>query len=394
MTKAPNSCSCKQKMNARTWLFRHVPVFRRLGSLKDAMGVAAENKAMRAAFDCFEVGGNEPELSIEVKEVSKDAFARFNWQQHRQMHLWRSFLDCGIERVGLVDGQLPDLDSPIVICVIKDDMARIGAFLEHYRMLGVERFVFMDNGSTDGTFELLQDQPDVDLWLCRVPYTTERREAWITRLLAHYGFGRWYLCVDSDELFVYPGCEFAPIRKFVAACEGRGERRARSIMLDMYSDKPMPLEDDGDDIRKTYRFFDVDTYETVAKEKLDEVRGGPRSRMLSSGGAAKFLLTKHPLFRFDRGDVQGFSHFQFPYDDNYGLECRSALLHFKFLANDMAKYIERANQGNYASGSLEYKEYARRLGGGQRVVFYDEAISRAYETSESLLQIEGLNEWR
>lgn len=384
----------REMMSPKVWLFRHIPLFRRLGSLKDAPSVIGENWQMRRAFDCYCDGDIPPVLDSEARSVFKAAFAKFNWQQHRQKRLWQKFIECDMSLVKNAVGPIPEPNSPIAVCIIKDDMARLPSFLEHYRSLGILRFAFMDNGSTDGTFELLCEQPDVDLWLSRTSYETERREAWITRLLAHYGFDRWYLCVDSDELFVYTDCETTPIGEFVEACQRRGERRARSLMIDMYSNEPMPLADDGEDIRKTYRYFDIGPYTTVAKEKLDEVRGGPRSRMLSSGGAAKYLLTKYPLFRFTRGDIQGFSHFQFPYDENYGLECRGALLHYKFLANDMEKYIQRANQGNYASGSLEYKEYARRFGNGRKVVFYDPAVSRPYDSSKSLRQIKELTEWR
>ena len=381
-------------MNLKIWLFRHIPLFRRIGSLKVAPAVINENRQMRKAFDCYDDGDIPPMLNGETKTVFKTAFAKFNWQQHRQMHLWREFLGCDISLVKKANRKLPAPNSPIVICVIKNDMARLPVLLDHYRKIGIQRFAFMDNGSTDGTFELLHEQPDVDLWLSRKPYTTDRREAWITRLLAHYGFDRWYLCVDSDELFVYFDCETTSIDKFVMSCECRNERRVRSLMLDMYCDKPMPLDDDGEDIRRTYCYFDTNTYTTTAKEKLDEVRGGPRSRILSHGDAAKFLLTKYPLFKFMQGDIQGFSHFQFPYDENYGLECRSALLHYKFLANDMEKYIQRAQQGNYASGSLEYKEYAQRLGDGKKISFFDPTFSKPYKSSESLRQIKELAGWR
>ena len=55
-------------------------------------------------------------------------------------------------------------ENPIVVLCVKNDLRRIQMLVEHYRSLGVEKFAFMDNGSEDGTFEWLLEQPDIDLY--------------------------------------------------------------------------------------------------------------------------------------------------------------------------------------------------------------------------------------
>ena len=390
------SDSRTQKISAKVRLFRNVRLARRVAGLLDGRGVLRENRAMKKAFDSYLDNKDTPRLDESTVNAFKKAFSRFNWQQHRQKHLWYEFLHCDIKlekSASEFTEKCPQ--RPIVICVIKDDLSRLSAFLDHYRSLGIAGFAMLDNGSTDGTFELLRGQQDVDLWRCTTPYTTERREAWICRLLAHYGFNRWYLCVDSDELFAYPYYEESTIEEFICACERRRIRRVRAMMLDMYSNKPMPLSDNGDDIRTTYRYFDVDSYTMILREKSDELRGGPRSRVFSDGDSSmpKFLLTKYPLFYFKQGDIQGSSHFQFPYDDNYRQECLAVLMHYKFLARDAAAYIQRAVQGNYASGSQDYKRYASRLENDGGIMFFDKRYSREFTSSLSLLQLKELSSW-
>lgn len=51
----------------------------------------------------------------------------------------------------------------VVICVIRDEGHRLAFFLQYYRDLGFEHFICIDNGSTDGTAELLSCFDDVSL---------------------------------------------------------------------------------------------------------------------------------------------------------------------------------------------------------------------------------------
>ena len=82
----------RETMSSKVWLFRHIPLLRRLGSLKDAPSVISENRQMRRAFDRYCDGDIPPVLNSEARSVFKVAFAKFNWQQHRQKRLWQKFI--------------------------------------------------------------------------------------------------------------------------------------------------------------------------------------------------------------------------------------------------------------------------------------------------------------
>src|SRR5690606_19203103 len=46
-------------------------------------------------------------------------------------------------------------------CIARNESFFLDAFLAHYRALGVERFIVLDDRSTDGSLEFLAAEPDV-----------------------------------------------------------------------------------------------------------------------------------------------------------------------------------------------------------------------------------------
>jgi hypothetical protein len=60
----------------------------------------------------------------------------------------------------------PDLapEAIVLVACVRDEMIRIAQFLDHYRRIGVDHFVIVDNASEDGTAEFLEQQSDVSLY--------------------------------------------------------------------------------------------------------------------------------------------------------------------------------------------------------------------------------------
>ena len=86
----------------------------------------------------------------------------------------RTIYSFGSSKIEVVRKTSPCVrENPIIVLCIKNDLKRIQMLVDHYRSLGVEKFAFMDNGSNDGTFEWLINQPDIDLFRCYEPYQTE-----------------------------------------------------------------------------------------------------------------------------------------------------------------------------------------------------------------------------
>ena len=62
------------------------------------------------------------------------------------------------------------LDELLVISVVRNGELYIKSFLDHYRSMGVRHFVFLDNGSTDRTVEMLCLHDEVTVLQTYAPY--------------------------------------------------------------------------------------------------------------------------------------------------------------------------------------------------------------------------------
>ena len=68
--------------------------------------------------------------------------------------------------------------------VVRDEVNRLPHLLAHHRRLGITRFFVVDNGSTDGSREFAQAQPDVHLFTTTTSYQAANLGIdWIVALL-------------------------------------------------------------------------------------------------------------------------------------------------------------------------------------------------------------------
>jgi hypothetical protein len=270
---------------------------------------------------------------------------------------------------------------PLVISVVRNEEPRLADFLDHYRTLGVCHFLFIDNGSTDGTCELLADEPDVDLLATDAPFDAARKHGWITRLIREYG-DRWYLLADADEHAVFHGV--ADLAQVARAAQRLGRRRVRGTLLDMYGDKPLAAasRDPGQPLLAAYPFFDPDGYVEKGEVALTTRTGGPRQRVFSSiDPSFAPQLTKYPLFRLSSEETIVSPHYIQPPtagDD----PCWIALLHFKFDADSRARIADAVERRQYWRDSYEYRVYQEAITQDPNLTFMGERSRRFRGTAE------------
>jgi hypothetical protein len=131
-----------------------------------------------------------------------------------------------------------------VFVTIRNEFDRIEGFLEHYRALGVKHFLVVDNGSDDGSAEMLQAQPDVSLWVTRASYRQSRFGVeWLTWLQIKYGHNHWCLTVDADEFLVFSGYPTKDLNALTTHLDQQGQRVFGALMLDLYPDGPIGQAD-------------------------------------------------------------------------------------------------------------------------------------------------------
>lgn len=270
--------------------------------------------------------------------------------------------------------------SPIVVLCVKDDLSRIQMLVHHYRSIGVQRFAILDNNSSDGTFEWLFEQQDIDLYRCASPYRTDIKEGWINRIISYYGFDRWYIITDSDELVVYEGMENHALDEVIMFAESNGIKRIKGLTLDTYSDAG--LYRNSDNIRDDYCWIDSDSYfdeiQVAGKTQVVRYYGGPRYRVMG----IHLPLEKHPLVYFEVGTVSDNAHYQYPHEVALSAPCHFGILHYKFIDKDLEEYRRRASSssGYYARGE-HYRQYLAAANGGEGLSFMYEGSVKYFDSS-------------
>ncbi len=227
-------------------------------------------------------------------------------------------------------------------------------FLDHYRKLGIGRFVIVDNGSSDGSQELLLDQPDVELYHTTGSYAEANGGSlWVDGLIQEQARDEWVVYVDADELLVYDRCEEYPLPALVERLTELGQARLLAPLIDVY-----PHPDPPHDL-----LFDA-TPETSRHTPLGiMIEGGPRYRMAEAVGRTQFpCLTKYPLLRYGARTAFANIHFPEPVGDN-GDRVRGRLLHLKLTARFRDKVAQALHEGQHWNDSAEYKSYADWLDG-------------------------------
>ena len=279
-----------------------------------------------------------------------------------------------------------------VCAIVHDEMFFLPAFLDHYRRLGADRFVILDDASTDGTMAFLAAQPDVMMVGSRIRYfeqvayppemlarirETRAVRLWRDQMLDQYCAGQWAVVVDPDEFLALP----TSLPAFFAGLAAEGAEAAWGVMIDMYPERVRDIlgKDQARFRLEGPWFFD-------AKPHLDPAQPReipPVPRLVYPGSVARLFATwdvlpQGTLVRRVRWRLSGYRYqghsiihktpvVFWRVGDCY-LNCHVTskkvaprvvpIMHFKFTV-DLGRKIEYAlSTGGYSQGSRSYQLYA------------------------------------
>ena len=324
-------------------------------------------------------------LHPELKTVWKKKFRQMiRYSSDRTFPIVEEFLNAKIEKVIDRGINYEKDNAPILVCVLRNDLIKLRYFMNHYRKLGVKQFVFVDNGSIDGTFEFLLDQEDATVYRCTHAYASNRKIAWVNRILAEYGDDKWYLLVDSDEFFTYLGEKEYSFGEFLKQAEKLGYKRLGVIHFDMYPKGSLFATDNQDDFIEKYCYFDKDTYICEETPRGTQISGGPRKRVFGTG----MKVSGFRCVYFEKDDVMPSSHFMIPYEKSQNMPICLVSRHYKFVnEDDYKKMVEAVKTGKYSNNSKEYKTYFKSISENPELSFYDEQHSVVF-SEENLRNVD------
>ncbi|WP_375698756.1 glycosyltransferase family 2 protein [Pseudophaeobacter sp. TrK17] len=262
----------------------------------------------------------------------------------------------------------------LLVSTMRNEQIRLPYFLDYYRKLGIDHFLFVDNGSEDGTADYLKGMTDVSLWQTRASYRRAHFGVdWMNYLKRRYAHGHWVLVVDPDELFIYPFCDTRPIQALTDWLDNSAIRSFSAMLIDTYpkgrlGDVPYQA---GQNPLEIANWFDSGNY-TISKNLMYGnlwIQGGPRARVFFADEPKRApALNKTPLVKWDRRYAYVSStHSLLPrglnqvYETDGGEKASGALLHTKFLDTLGAKAAEELARSEHYANSREYKAYAEGL---------------------------------
>jgi hypothetical protein len=257
----------------------------------------------------------------------------------------------------------------IVLCHVRDEAVLLPHFLKHYREIGVKRFAFVDNGSTDGTLPYLLDQSDCDVFQFIGSFRNSRAGTiWKNLLLLTYLPAKWYFSADVDEHAVYEGWPHIGLDEFANGMTVKGRSAVTALMVDMYSEGPIANAQvaPGAGLLETCPFFDGDGYQINLPRNWREedfprlsACGGPVTRIFGRkdrlGWLAKTPLILEPNVYFHD------PHTVLPVGLNF-TPMEMALLHFRFSTTVTQKIARVLERRQYSEGGTDdYQKLGNRM---------------------------------
>lgn len=293
---------------------------------------------------------------------------RLRWKRRRLLFRAlrkRPQLRCVVNRT-------KQIEKRDIICAgtVRNEMMRLPHFLDHHRRLGVAHFLFVENGSEDGTRDFLAEQSDVSLWTTPQSYKLSRFGMdWVTALQARYAHGHWCLTLDADEVFIYPHHDTRPLPALTEWLDRQGRTSFGALMLDMYPKGTLSAHpyQAGDDPFSALCWFDGGNYMIQRKPDLQNlwIQGGVRARRFFGDEPRRApTMGKIPLVKWNRRYAYVSStHSLLPrrlnhvYADDGGEMASGILLHSKFLNVIVEKSADEKHRREHFANSDLYEGY-------------------------------------
>ena len=292
----------------------------------------------------------------------------------------------------------------VLFSTMKNESHRLPFFLDFYRAMGVNHFIFVDNDSNDGFSEVIENCADVTAYHTKESYKDSNFGMhWINYLLNKHGVDKWCFTCDPDEFFVYPYDDSRNLRDLTEYLDSIRQRSFFTIMVDMYSNKPISETNytNNQDPLEICPYFDGVGYSKQYSSNYKNlyVQGGVRQRVFAcSKPESAPALNKVPLIKWKFGYAYVSSmHMAIPRHLNRCVDTHKvsgALLHYKFIAQLQEKVSCELEAKQHYNDSAEYKQYGAVIEKEEEL--YDSQVSMQFKDWKPLPRLGLINrgEWK
>lgn len=249
-------------------------------------------------------------------------------------------------------------DELLILCLVRNGELYIRSFVEHYTSLGAKHIVFLDNGSTDDTVELLREY-DVTVLQSHAPYQQYETPLRLY-LLNRFSRDRWSLTVDIDELFDYPYSQTIALRDFLRYLNEYRYTAVLAQMVDMFAPVSLSEVRSGveDSVVDKYTHYDLSsirkvtyTWPGMSNPDIKWHLGGVRGRVFGTNNS----LTKAALLYGD-GKLRPFVSFHHVKGARIA-DISCLLRHYPFVESFRSKVEEAVQTKRYTGAIWEYSAY-------------------------------------
>ncbi|MFH1358797.1 MAG: glycosyltransferase family 2 protein [archaeon] len=267
----------------------------------------------------------------------------------------------GIEKVELSDEEV------ILLCLVKNGEKYIEEFITYYLKLGIKHMVFLDNGSSDKTIDLIKQIGKERVTILQTDFYFGDNNDMRMRdyLINRFAKNKWSLCLDIDEFFDYPYSDFISLKKLIKYLNDNKYTSVVTQMLDMF---PEEIVDGRKNrfIRKEHRYYEIFNIEKKDYYFNDLLKKRIKNNIkIHLGGVRKTIfnvnptLTKHALFF--NNQITKRDKFGHLLNKGAIADFSAVLLHYKF-TDDFFDYVKDAVEKEYHyDNSSEYKGYYKKL---------------------------------
>lgn len=276
----------------------------------------------------------------------------------------------GIKLIGS-KGESPIAEPITLVSVIRNEVALLPYFIDYYKSLGIERFIFVDNDSTDGGLDYLLARDDIHGWIYSAKGSYKDADygvRWSNHILVKHCIKHYVLVVDADELLDVRSLGVATMQELRQNMARQNANAVYTTLVDMY---PYCLNDNyssGADFRLHSPYHDkldstsIQEWKKIYNDRMHLV-GGMRNRVFG----VTVCLHKLPFFRYDFFPFEvaaGCHYFAFcnkviDVSPKIRLYTRNGfLLHFKYLKPGFSDHVaERVHRNQDWNDSKEYRAY-------------------------------------